>query len=245
VNLALPVSGRLAWWGTAWLRGCVVTDLVVDAVLGDDATHVVAGLPGTDGSVSLVRALGELRAASVDGIGLALPGPGDPVGIGGPAVFSAAALTAGEAVVAGEVGLVPRRVGAAVEWTAYPAERRQLSDVGEADRALRRTLTEAAETLADLDVARWRPEAADALMDLHHRPALRPPPGTPPRCVELAGRSLQAGAIVALALEDDGGALSAAEISLRRSSLDPLDAAARRGLVAACSPEVWPERGRS
>ena len=66
------IVGRLAWWGTAWLRGRVVTDLVVDAVLGDDATHVVAGLPGTDGSVSLVRALGELRSAMVEGIGLAV-----------------------------------------------------------------------------------------------------------------------------------------------------------------------------
>jgi hypothetical protein len=241
VTPALPVSGRLAWWGTAWLRGAVVADLVVDAVLAGDATHVVAGLPGTDGSVSLVRALGELRAAGVGGVGAALPAPGDPVGIGGPAAFSADALAAGEAVVAGGFGLVPRRVGAAVEWTAYDAQPRQLTDVGEADRLLRRTLQETATTLADLDVARWRPEAADALMNLHHPPSLRPAPGTPGRCVELAARSLQARAIVALALEDDGAAVSSAEIAIRRSALQPLDAAARRGLVAACSPEVWPE----
>ncbi len=78
-------------------------------------------------------------------------------------------------------------------------------------------------------------------MNLHHRPPLAPPPGTPARCVELAARSLQALAIVDLALEDDGGALSAAQATLRRESLHPLGAAARRGLVAACSPEVWPE----
>ncbi|HET7432297.1 MAG TPA: hypothetical protein VFJ89_12390 [Nocardioides sp.] len=237
----LPVSGLLAWWGTAWLRGRAVADLVVDAVLGDDATHVVAGLPGTDGSVTLVRALGELRASGCEAIGLALPAPGDPVGIGGPADFSAAALEAGEAAVAGGAGLVPRRVGAAVEWTAYAAHRRQLTDVGEADRALRRTLQQAATALADLEVARWRPEAADALMNLHHPPALRPPDGTPGRCVELAGRSLQALAIVTLALEDDGAAISATEIGVRRAALQPLAEAARRGLVAACSPEVWPE----
>jgi hypothetical protein len=240
---ALPLSAVLAWWGTSWLRGHAVVDLVLDAVLGDDATHVVAGLPGLAGSVSLGRALAEVRLGGAQGFGLALPEPGDPVGIGGPRELSTAALEAGEAVVAGPFALVPLRVGAAVEWTAYAAAPRQLPDVGEADRGLRRALQDAATSLAALDVARWRPQAADALMNLHHPPRLRPPPGTPARCVELAGRALQARAIVALALEDDGGALSAAEIAARHSGLQPLGAAARRGLVAACSPEVWPPGG--
>jgi hypothetical protein len=236
----LPVSAQLAWWATAWLRGYVVVDLVLDAVLGDDATHVVAGLPGLEGSVGLGRALAELRLGGAPWFGLALPEPGDPVGIGGPPELSAAALETGEAVIAGSVALVPRRVGAALEWTAHVAAPRQLADVGEADRGLRGALRDAALSLADLDVGRWRPEAADLLMDLHHPPSLRPPPGIPDRCVELAARALQARAIVSLALEDDGGALSAAEIASRRGALQPLAAAARRGLVAACSPEVWP-----
>jgi hypothetical protein len=240
VQPALPVSACLAWWGTAWLRGAVVTDLVLDAVLGQDATHVVAGLPDVDGSVTLGRALAELRLDGATGFGLALAEPGDAVGIGGPPDFSTAALDAGEAVLAGRFGLVPRRVGAAVEWTAYAALPRQLTDVGEADRGLRRALQEAASGLADLDLARWRPEAADALLNLHRPPRLAPPPGTPPRCVELAGRALQALAIVDLALEDDGGAVTSTEAAARRAALQPLGAAARRGLVAACSPEVWP-----
>ena len=82
-------------------------------------------------------------------------------------------------------------------------------------------------------------------MNLHHRPSLAPPPGTPARCADLAARSLQALAIVDLALEDDGGALSAVEATMRRESLQPLAAAGRRGLVAACSPEVWPGRPRA
>jgi hypothetical protein len=241
VQPALPVSARLAWWGTAWLRGRVVTDLVLDAVLLDDATHVVAGLPGVDGSVPLARALAELRISGAGSMGLAVPAPGDPVGVGGPADFSRAALEAGEAVVAGGFGLVPHRVGAAVEWSAYDAWPRQLADVGEADRDLRRTLQEAAGALAGLEVARWRPEVADALMDLHHPPRLAPPAGTPTRCVDLAARALQARAIVDLAFEDEGGAVSATEGAARRAALEPLGAAARRGLVAACSPEVWPE----
>lgn len=237
----LPVSGRLAWWATAWLRGRVVTDLVIDAVLAGDATHVVAGLPGTYGSVPLARALAELRITGADAVGLALPAPGDPVGLGGPADLNAAALDAGEAAVSGTRGFVPRQVGRAVEWTTYDAWPRQLDDVGECDRALRLALQQATGALADLGVARWRPEAADALLDLHHRPELAPPPGVPGRCVELAGRALQALAIVDLALEDDSGALDAAQAAGRRDALLPLAAAARRGLVAACSPEVWPD----
>jgi hypothetical protein len=244
VSPVLPVSARLAWWGTAWLRGLVVTDLVLDAVLGDDATHIVAGLAGTDEAVPLARALAELRAVGAAGVGLALPVAGDPVGLGGPAALNEAALDAGEAAISGPVALVPRRVGAAVEWTAYDAAPRQLSDVGEADRMLRLGLQQAAGGLAELDVAQWRPEAADALMNLRHRPRLRPPPGTPDRCADLAARALQALVIVELALEDDGGALSLAKAELRRTTLQPLGAAARRALVAACSPEVWPEHGR-
>ena len=43
-----------------------------------------------------------------------------------------------------------------------------------------------------------------------------------------------------LALEDEGGALSAWEVDQRRGALTPLARAGRRALTAACSPEVWP-----
>jgi hypothetical protein len=243
----LPASVRLAWWATAWLRGHAVTDLMLDAVIGGDATHVVAGLSalglGGDGSTeSLVVGLGRLRAEGATGFGAAFPVEGDPVGLGGPPVFNDAALEAGEAVVAvgAGVGLVPHRVGAATTWVAHRAERRQVPDVGEADRALRAALLESTEALAALDVARWRPEVADRLLDLRHRPHLEAPPGTPARCADLAARGLQAIEIVDLALEDDGAAVSAWEAAERRDALRPLDRAGRRALVAACSPEAWP-----
>ncbi|HEX5917482.1 MAG TPA: hypothetical protein VFY76_06480 [Nocardioides sp.] len=231
--LALPHSATLAWWLTAWLRGHEQTDHVLDA-LADD-THLLEGGSALD---LLVRARG--TAASY--AGLALPVDGDPLGLGGPLDFNTAALEAGQAVVVGDVGLVPTELGETVQWRPLAASRRQLPDVGEADRALRAALLGAAGDLADLDVARWRPEAADALMNLHHRPALDAPLGTPPRCVELAARGLQAWMIVDLALVDDGGALSSYEAERRRDLLQPLGRAARRAIVAACSPEVWPER---
>ena len=238
----LPDSARLAWWGTSWLRGHVVADLVVDAVLDGAATHAVAGLPGAEATETLVAALARLRSSGATGLGATFPAEGDPVGLGGPHDFNSAALEAGEAVVVAEigVGLVPAQVGAAVTWSARAAHRRQLPDVGECDRALRATLVASAQALADLDVARWRPEVADELMNLR-RLALPPaPPGVPPRCVELAARGLHAMAIADLALEDDGGAVTAYEMQQRRDALTPLERAGRRALVAACSPEVWP-----
>jgi hypothetical protein len=242
VTTLLPAAARLAWWGTAWLRGQAVTDLLIDAVIGDDATHAVAGLPGTDGTETLVVALGRLRALGATSFGAAFPAEGDPVGLGGPRAFNADSYEAGESVVvAGTgLGLVPDRTGAAVIWVAQPAERRQLPDVAEADQQLRLALIESANALARLDVARWRPEVADELLNLRHRDPVAAPEGVPPRCVDLAARGLQALGIADLALEDDGGALSAAEISAREAALRPLARAGRRALVAACSPEVWP-----
>lgn len=237
----LPVSAVLAWWGTAWLRGDVVPDLVLDAVIGDDATHAVAGLPGEGGTVTLVAALAALRGAGATSFGLAVPAPGDPVGLGGPPGFNAAALEAGEAVVVSGcgLGLVPSQVGAAVVWEVSTASRRPLPDVGEADRELRRALVETANALAALDVARWRPDVADELISLRRPPVVAAPPGIPGRCLDLAARSLQALTIVDLALADDGGAVTAVEAGQRRAALQPLDRAGRRALVAACSPEAW------
>lgn len=242
MTTVLPASVRLAWWGTSWLRGHVVTDLVVDAVLGDDATHAVAGLPGSDRTETLVVALGRLRAAGASSIGAAFPVEGDLVGLGGPAAFNSDAIEAGEAVVvaAAGLGLVPHRTGAAITWAAHPAARRQLPDVGEADRELRSALIESANALARLDVARWRPDVADELLNLRHRHPATAPPGVPERCADLAARGLQAIGIVDLALEDDGAALGVAEILARGDALRPLARAGRRALVAAASPEVWP-----
>jgi hypothetical protein len=235
----LPASVRLAWWGTAWLRGRVVADQLIDAVVDTDAVHLVDDEP-------LVTWLGALRLEGADAVGAALPAEGDLVGLGGPREFNAAALEAGEAVIVLDAaggalrGLAPSRVGAAVTWHSMAAERRQLPDVGEADRTLRAALLTAADDLAALDVARWQPEVADQLMNLRHRAPLVAPAGTPPRCVDLAARGLQALEITALARAGESGALTAYDADLRRLALDPLARAGRRALVAAASPEVWP-----
>jgi len=233
VTTALPDAAVLAWWCTAWLRGQVVTDLLLDAV-------------GQGRPEGLLDLLVEVRRAGATGAGLALPVDGDPLGLGGPPAFNTAALEAGSAVVfvGARTGLVPVANSDGPDWRRFVAEQRQLPDVGEADRALRQALTTTASALADLDVARWRPEVADELMDLRRpRPLDPPPPGTPPVCARLAVHGLQATRIVELALDDHGAAVSAYEIATRRDALRPLEQAARRALVAACSPEVWPPAG--
>jgi hypothetical protein len=87
-SLLLP-SVRLAWWGTAWLRGHVVSDQMVDGVVGDDAVHLVGG---ADGAEPLVLGLGRLRSVGATGFGLALPVAGDPLGLGGPGAFNSASV---------------------------------------------------------------------------------------------------------------------------------------------------------
>ncbi len=236
----LPVSGRVAWWGTAWLRGEAAPDDVLDAIQQGELPYTVSGL-GAEAAPLLV-ALATLRDRGATTLGAAFPAEGDPVGLGGPLEFNAAALDAGEAVVCPDAatGLVPMRVGPTHQWVALPAAARQLSDVGEADRGLRTSLLQSADLLARLDVARWRPEVADELMNLGHVVAIKAPTGIPPRCVDLAARALQALGIAALALQDDGGALTAADAEARRAAIVPLSRAGRRALTAACSPEVWP-----
>lgn len=235
----------LAWWGTAVLRGHAAPDTLLDALAEHAVAHVVVapGAPGpAGGTTTVLDVLGLLRGLGVDGVGATYPAPGDPVGLGGPAPFNAAALEAGEAVVAvgGDVGWVPAQVGAAVEWTALPAHRRVVPDVGEADRGLRAGVLAAARDLARLDVARWSPDLADELRDLARDEAPAPPPGVPARCADLASRALRMQRIAALGLRDTGSAVSASEAAARRDVLAGLDRAARHALTAAASPEAWP-----
>ena len=106
-------------------------------------------------------ALGPLRSAGARSAGLALPSPGDPVGLGGPRDFNAAALEAGEAVVVEGtgLGLVPHRAGAGVVWVAMPADRAPAGRPRRGRPPLRSGLSESATALAALDVARWRPRS--------------------------------------------------------------------------------------
>ena len=244
---ALPLSARFAVWFTAWLAGAASTDDTREAIVGPDAAHDVAGLSGEVEPQPLVLALGRLRTRGASGAGVALPVPGDPLGLAGPAPFNVEVLEAGEGVVLDgtDLGLVPHRAGSGVVWTCHAAvSHRQLPDPAEADTGLRQELLRTASALADLDVARWRPEVADELMALRRTADLRLPRSMAPGAVRLASTAARCGTIVELALRDDGGSVTVAEARARREALVPLDRAARRALVAACSSSVWPTPAR-
>lgn len=245
MSVALPQVCAVAWWSTAWLQGHVVTDDLLDAFAELSPVHAFHAaadhLVECEGPTPLPF-LTSLRRRGASHVSITLPVEGDPLGLGGPPTFNTDVLMAGQGLVATEVGVgaVPHERSQGVTWLVHPAEWRSLPDVGEADRGLRQSMLRSGEALADLDVSSWSPGAADELMNLRQVPVLPPVPGIDPAHLALAARATQAWRIVEVALRDHGGAVSATEMSRRQETLRTLDRAARRALVAACSPDVWP-----
>ncbi|MFF8636593.1 hypothetical protein ACF052_20610 [Streptomyces pilosus] len=260
--LAEPRSGRLAAWGNALLAGLVSPDDAVLAVVGEDAVHRVVGLPGEAAPVGLTLALGRLRALGVQGLRVALPVPGHPLGLSGPAEFNARALEAEEAVVCAgaALGLVPEvheagpsgDVRVEVVWHCLPVREAPPADVpslGEAERELAEALREATEALTRLDVAGSGP-VAEAAIDAYRARAMASrgrdvlAPGYPPRAVRVLELAERVGALVSLAGgSGHGGAVSASEMAGRAGALRPVERTARRARVAAYN-SVVEERGR-
>ena len=185
--------------------------------------------------MTLLAALAALRVDGATGFGCAAPAPGDPVGSAGPRRFNAAALEAGEAVVvSGQRTRAWCRPGSAPRSSGRRSRRSRARSPTSA-RPIASCAPRCSTPPTDwptLDVAHWRPEVADELMNLRHPRPVAAPPGIPGRCLDLAGRGLQAMTIVDLALADDGGALSAHEIGQRA------------GRAGAAGPRRAPGAGR-
>lgn len=243
--MVLPSAARLASWGGAVLCADVSIDDAVDEITAGalPETHSVLV---DDEAQPLPLAFGWLRREGVQGLRLALPAPGDPAGVRASAPAVGAAVLAGEAVVtcggAHTWLLVPAfgslgSSGKHVAWHSYAAEPSRLGDqptLAQADRDLQSALTEAVDELVRLDVARWRPEVGKALAGLRTSSAAPPlPPGYEPRAQRLLTTALRIAAIVDLALDDVGAAVSATEVRGRSAALHSLAAASRRAVSAA------------
>ncbi|WP_189527414.1 hypothetical protein [Streptomyces sindenensis] len=255
--LVEPRSGLLAAWGNALLAGLVSPDEAALAIVGEDAVHRVAGLPGEAGPVGLTLALGRLRGLGATGFRVALPAPGHPLGLSGPPDFNARALEAEEAVVAYGVpyGLVPEVSEAGPEgdlhvevvWRVLPVREAPPADVpslGEAERELAEALRDATAVLSRLDVAGSGP-VAEAAVDAYRARVERGggrevlAPGYPPRAVRVLEMAQRVGLLVSVAYENGhGSAVSASEIAARGEALRPVERVARRALVAAYNAYV-------
>lgn len=255
--LDLPRSVRLAAWGTAVLSGGTPAPAAVRAVTGDDEPHELVGPDGGHGG--LEEWLDGLRRAGTRGLRAVMPVPGDPVGLPGPAGFNAEAVQAGECVLTDGGpngpwwGLVPEVIGfgsvyepgAMVTWTLHPVASRAappVAGVADAERELRTAMQRAAEELARLDVARWREDAADRLAAVRSAglPNGALPASMPPRCAHVLLTAARIRAIVALASEDDGAAVSAHEVARRAAALRDLDSVCRRAMVTAANGILQP-----
>jgi hypothetical protein len=247
-------AGRFVAWGNAALAGRTSLDEAAMRVCGQDEPHRVTGLPGQDGMVSLTVALGVLRGLGAGRLLLALPRPGDPLGLPGPPEFNLEALDAGEAVLTlgeagqdGPLGLVPEcttygpagDTATRVLWRAHPVNptaRLDTPSLGEAERELAEALREATDALTRLDVANWRPELAEALGAIRHHgrdahDVLAP--GYPPRAFRVLALAQRLEAITTLAREQDGAAVSATQMAARSALLRPLERAIARAQLAA------------
>ncbi|MET7639063.1 hypothetical protein [Streptomyces sp. NPDC005438] len=246
-----PRSGRLVAWGNALLAGQVSPDEVAGRIVSEDSRHRVVQLPDEEGPVGLTLALGRLRSWGVWGFRLALPVPGHPLGLSGPAAFNSLALEAGEAVLLSGAawGLVPEVVEAgpegdvdrAVLWRMEPIREAPPADVpslGEAERELAQALREATEALTRLDVAGSSPVAEAALEAYRARAEAGRTllaPGYPARAVRVLELAQRVAALVGIAQEgtETGAALSASALAARAEALRGVAATARRAQVAA------------
>jgi hypothetical protein len=248
-------SVRLVTWARAWRAGTVSYDDVADETERDEE-HLVADAPDTWTDIPLREAVRVMSRLHPDEIRLVLPAPGDPRGLPGPGPFTGHALAAGEAVVAGQLGLVPEvrehtsgsgDTFSIVVWQTFPLTIEPFvaaapDEPAQAEAELSEATADAVTALSRLDVAAWRPELAGALAALRkpdHSTDL--PPGFTPRARRLFARATVVDRVLALAAAaGPGDAVNGFEAQRRDVALRPLNAACRRALMAACNSPLEP-----
>ncbi|WP_444662022.1 hypothetical protein ACT17Q_09170 [Cellulomonas sp. CW35] len=249
-DLDLPRGAVLALWlGATAARpaGSPVPTAALRGVQGDDEPHEVVDATGS--RLDLADALASWTAPDLDVVAL-LPAPGDVAGV--PAAVSAQALDAREVVLLRSAGrslaLVPEVTGFGsalepghlVTWHAtevpdWTLAVQGLGTLEDADRGLRRGLTDVTDALVRLDVAHWDDAHATQVVAL--RDAGVPTWRLPDRLDARRGRILASAArllaIVDLATRDDGGAVNLWQADQRTAALRDVDRLARRALSAA------------
>ncbi len=240
--MALLRSGTLAAWATAWMSGEVAFDHVVDVVTGSDAPHLVSGLPGAAGPVSLGAALIEWRSRAQE-VALVLPVPGDVRGVPGPRAFLSAALDAGEAVHGGRLGLVPvvrsltpSSAPPSVVWHAHELDDPPVDhlDPAEAEHDLAVAMRETASLFRAADLTGTSSDVSASLIAARRASEkLELPPGFSPRGAALLAQAERLTAILQIAESDpQGGAVDRSGVGTRADALRSLATVVRRARIA-------------
>ena len=231
-----PVSIMLALWapspssrGLSLVEGVDGAHDVIDSIVDG-----IAGAPSGSGRVGLEQWLTAARPLSR--VSAVLPSPAGGTWGLLPDIEEGVMLEG----AAGRVLLVPEDSGTSVSWHAeLLSSPLPPLDAAHARRQVHAATEEAIEALIELDLARERPEMADALNDL--LTAVMDPRLVPPwlarRDRELLERSLRLAGMCELALDDDGAATTALQAQRRADVLRPLLAVARHG--AAAATEWW------
>ncbi|MBP2707266.1 hypothetical protein JOL79_26130 [Microbispora sp. RL4-1S] len=225
------VAPTLVAWTNSWLAGQVSLDDAVDRVERVAGPQVVAA---ESGETTLRAFLIDRRSDGLCGFRLALPVPGDPLGLTGPPAFNGAAIEAGEAAIAvlpGRcVGLVPAqdRRGSSysgIRWTAEDASPAMpdVPSLAEAERALTGAMLAATDALSAVDgPAQGFPSLRGGEEELA--------PGYPGRAHRVGALAARLAAALRLA---DGRGLTSGQVAVRHEALRDLDRAVRRARVAA------------
>lgn len=236
-------SPTLVAWANAWLTGHVGLDEAVDAV---ERTG-----PHLAGQAPLRSWLAELRPRGLTGLRLALPAPGDPLGLTGPAEFNRAAIEAGEAVIAlldgSALGLVPveDRRGSSYQgtrWELFPARNAQpdVPSLADADHGLALAMRHVTDIMSGLDdINGDRSAVLKALRD-DADSALAP--GYPGRAHRVDALATRLTLILELADRTAGHNLTSGQMLRRADALAMLDQAVRRARVAAHGAVFEPAR---
>lgn len=205
-----------------------------------------AGGPAVASDVPLRKYLANLRSDGLREFRLALPAPGDPLGLSGPATFNSAAVDVGQAaiVVLGDrnLGLVPtpdRRgssyVGVRLDVHDSGPVRHDLPSLAEAERELSDAIRSATDALTSVEgPAQSRPDRVGRGGELA--------PGYPARAHRVS--TLATRLAVVLHVADDRG-LTSVQVAARAAALRELDRAVRRALVAAHHAIFEPIRGQA
>lgn len=241
--LQLPRSVILALWLQAGRSRQAEAKVV-----GDDEPHEVDGGRYAD----LDELMDDIAERRWD-VAAVLPAPGDPL-VGPPG-----AAAAGECVLVHsndegwDLAIVPEihrfgsrlEPGATVVWHTHEIEdwrtpfQASVGSLDDAERGLREGLMLATQALVQLDVARWRPEAAERIAAVRDAslPTRRIPDAFTawPQRVRVLQQAARLRAIVELATEDEGGAVNLWQSDQRSAALREVDRLARRALSAAAS----------